>query len=589
MKFIKGKYFICLCFILFILTGCQSDTDEKNVLRPIFQNNYCFNQVKSVDDVYAIYTEFYFDYYPTMRDFLGDISSLGYDNPKKYFNEISKEAEMISKEVNLRAIEALKKFDVEPYSQDYYNKKILIWMCQSELEKIQYSDQHFLLHPFFGPQKSIYRTLASRHEIHSLADAQSFIERIEDSSRYIDDLMKRIEESAEAGYMIQRQTAFELGLDLSDDLKSFDEIKNKFYHSLDQLELSDDEKSTLINDFDVAFESFLISSYKDLIKLNSEIRTQTPFGGGLSEYPDGKAYYQNYIIPKNVSYPITAEEIHQIGLNEVERISEELEKLAHQMGYATTLDAIHQLENIPSYITLEEYKEILIEMHEKLPSLFHQEFIPNEIPEIVQSQSNTYTRGSIDGKRKGLINYSGYIDNYRAKALIIHEGSPGHHLQLSYATEKLDNHVLRKLFGTTCYIEGWALYAEKIAFESGWIETDEEKMGMLLSELFRAARLVVDTGLHYYDWTPAQAEDYLSSTAYFFYPEFEVLRYMYWPGQALSYKMGEIKILELRQLTEEALGDDFCVKDFHRLILEDGSLPLSLLEEKVLHFIKNHK
>lgn len=146
--------------------------------------------------------------------------------------------------------------------------------------------------------------------------------------------------------------------------------------------------------------------------------------------------------------------------------------------------------------------------------------------------------------------------------------------------------LLRKLLRNTSYTEGWALYAEKLSLESGFVTDPAAQVGMLLSELFRAARLVADTGLHYFDWTQQEAIGYLANEAFAYGYDFEVLRYMTWPGQALAYKMGELKILELRQLAMDELGDKFDLKDFHGAVLDDGYLPLEILEMKILAYIE---
>jgi len=225
-------------------------------------------------------------------------------------------------------------------------------------------------------------------------------------------------------------------------------------------------------------------------------------------------------------------------------------------------------------------------MEENLLNYFYEEDLPGSSPTIKTSPGgNFYISPSIDGKRSGVyyLDLGGVHSEYAINTLAFHETVPGHHLEREHELMLNNIPMIRKIASNTAYIEGWALYAEMLADEQGFNPTPEHRIGYLKSELHRAARLVVDTGIHYKKWSREEAIDYLVMEGLLHpgYASSEVTRYTTWPGQACAYKIGQLKIKELRDYVEEKMGSDYDIKEFHHLILGNGSMPLDLLEEHV--------
>lgn len=604
-KLIKYKRAIPILLLISILLlqGCAiknekitSELPESGeALRPIFVKTYSFEQATSLDDVYDVYTEFYFDYNPSNLDFIGDVTAFGYDNPKRFFPEISVEAEQILIDVNTRAIKALESLDLEPNSSDYYDKEVLLWFLRDQLNQQVYAKDRFFAFPNFGRQATVSTVLLDLHEINTYDDAVAYIERVKDAGRYLDDIYNQVELGIESGVMIPKSNAFNLHSELRSEAGTLGRYKDKLNQSLDGLNIDNTQKKQLLSRYDEAEQKYLAPSLAKLVDQSFALFKDSLYDNGLSEYPNGKSFYENYVIPHHVGYEISAEEIHQLGLSEVERITEELKTQFEKMGFDGSIsEGIHFVqqssEQFRGQDAFDEYERVMDEMYAQLPKVFHQKNIPLDNPTVRFFDYNSYLQPSIDGSREGYFNIVNSVHlSYAIVSLAIHEASPGHHLQISNVLNNPDTRLLRKLLRTTSYVEGWALYSEKLALESGFVKSDDVVVGMLLSELFRAGRLVVDTGLHYYDWTQQDAENYLKEVIFMGYPQFEVMRYTTWPGQALAYKMGELKILELRDEAMIALGDKFDIKDFHSAILDDGYLPLMVLEKRVHQYIEANK
>lgn len=601
MKHKKTVALFILIITALLLQSCSlgltesANLNPNNLPRPIYNNTYSFKKADTLDAIYDVYTQFYFDYYPEEMDFIGDVSGYGFENPKLYFPEYSTEAEVILKDVNTRAVKALESVEVEPYSNDFYDKEVLIWYCTDTLNKLNYPTERYFAYQNFGAQSLIPTLLLDMHEISTVNDAEAYIERIKDAGRFLNDIYDQVEIGKSSDVMIPKSSAMNLFSELKSELKGIDKYKEKLIKALDELEIEATQYEALLLSYDDAQENALKPALNKLIEQSTVLFKSSLYSNGLSELPRGKEYYEAHIIPHHLGLDLTAEEIHTIGLNEVKRIKEELAILIQSMGYEGDLK--ESIDDIKQYSkrfhgedAFAEYERIMAEIHKQLPLAFHEGNIPKKNPAIRFYDYNSYFSATVDGNRDAYFNIVDAAHaSYAITALAIHEASPGHHLQISNVLDDPDARLLRKLLGTTSYIEGWALYSEKVALESGFVKSDDVKVGLLLSELFRAGRLVVDTGLHYYDWTKMEAETYLRDEAFFDYPEFEVNRYMTMPGQALAYKMGELKILELRQLAMDSLGSDFDLKEFHAVILDDGFLPLRLLENKVLGYIESNQ
>ncbi len=327
---------------------------------------------------------------------------------------------------------------------------------------------------------------------------------------------------------------------------------------------------------------------------------------GAWALPDGDAYYA-YRVRQSTTENKTPEEIHQIGLDEVKRDEAEMTAIVKKLGFNDIKSFSAALKTNPKMhptskdALLSAYKGYIAQMQPKLPQLFgtlpkaQLEVVP--VPEYIEKDQAAayYNPGSADGKRPGRV----YINTYNfadrslpsVEAVSYHEGIPGHHLQISIAQELTGLPEFRKQEYFTAYTEGWGLYSERLGKDVGFYQDPYSDYGRLEADIWRAIRLVVDTGVHSKHWTRQQMVDFFHDHSSIDETNIqaEVDRYIAWPGQALGYKMGQLKLLELRQKAQTALGPKFDLKGFHDVVLDSGALPMDLLEKQVDAWIASQK
>jgi uncharacterized protein (DUF885 family) len=319
---------------------------------------------------------------------------------------------------------------------------------------------------------------------------------------------------------------------------------------------------------------------------------------GAWALPNGDAYYA-FRIRQSTTLNKTATEIHEIGLDEVKRDEAEMLAIVHKLGFADLKSFSAALKTNPKEhpvskeALLDDYRGYLAQMQPKLPELFGRlpkatlEVVP--MPAFVEKDQAAafYDQGSMDGKRPGRVDVNTYNFADRSlapvEAVSYHEGIPGHHLQISIGQELTGLPEFRKQSYYTAYTEGWALYSERLGKEVGFYQDPYSDYGRLEADIWRAIRLVVDTGVHSQHWTRQQMVDYFHDHTAMDDTNIqaEVDRYIAWPGQALGYKMGQLKILELRDRAKTALGPRFDIKAFHDEVLDSGALPMDVLEQRV--------
>jgi uncharacterized protein (DUF885 family) len=325
----------------------------------------------------------------------------------------------------------------------------------------------------------------------------------------------------------------------------------------------------------------------------------------VTSLPGGKGRYLNDIRSRTTVGKLTPSEIHQIGLREIERIQTAMLAIARQEGFADLASFRESLKTNPKYIPtsadqiVEDFRRYIAQMQSKLPELFG--FIPGSpvtveaMPPFQSANPTHYQTGTPDGKRPGRVVVA--ISNFEQRTLIndeaiaYHEGIPGHHMQQSVALQLTSLPKFRRHGGNSGYIEGWALYAEQLGKEVGFYQDPVSDYGRLSSELFRAVRLVVDTGIHSQGWTRDQVVDFFRKSAAVDEPtiQSETDRYIAWPAQALAYKLGQLKIRELRDRAQKQLGSKFDIRAFHDEMLSGGVLPLDLLDARTDSWIRSQK
>jgi len=327
---------------------------------------------------------------------------------------------------------------------------------------------------------------------------------------------------------------------------------------------------------------------------------------GISAIPDGARYYQ-FLIRRTTTTNLTADQIHQIGLDEVKKDEAEMLAIAKKLGFQdlksfnASLKTNPKLHPASAEALLDAARGYLGPMQAKLPSLFgHLPKTPFEVapvPDFLEKTSAPayYEAGAPDGSRPGRLRIDTYNATtrnlYQVEDLSYHEGLPGHHLQISISRELQDVPQFRKFGGYTAFAEGWGLYAERLGKDVGFYQDPYSDYGRLEGDIWRAIRLVVDTGVHSKHWTRQQMVDFfhdhssIDETSI----QAEVDRYIAWPSQALAYKIGQLKILELRARAQKELGDKFDIRAFHDQVIDSGALPLDVLDERITAWIASQK
>jgi uncharacterized protein (DUF885 family) len=370
--------------------------------------------------------------------------------------------------------------------------------------------------------------------------------------------------------------------------------------------ISAEDQKRLTQAITDAVNTDVLPAYKKFAEfIRTEYAPQGRTTLSITSLAEGQKRYENDIFGRTTTH-MTPDEIHQLGLHEIDRIEAEMTAIAKKTGFADLTAFRSSLKNNPKYIPtsseqiLDDFRHCIAQMQPKLPELFT--LLPKSpvtveaIPEFQAAAATHYMVGTPDGKRPGRVVVAtskfaerSLIDD---EAIAYHEGIPGHHMQLSVQQqlEGLPKFRLHGL-GFNAYTEGWALYAEELGKEVGFYQDPVSDYGRLSSELFRAVRLVVDTGIHAKGWSRDQVVDFMRKSGAVDEPtiQSETDRYIAWPAQALSYKLGQLKIRELRERAQKELGSKFDIRKFHDEILDGGTLPLDMLEARTDKWIAEQK
>jgi len=440
-------------------------------------------------------------------------------------------------------------------------------------------------------------------------DYRNFIRRAEDFSVFIEQAISNMRDGMAQGYTQPRALMVkvlpQLAAHLVDDVES-----SLFYNPLRSLPegLDATEREQLIADYSAMISDTLIPCIRSLHDfIEREYLPAARETAGMNHLPDGDEWYA-YLVERTTTTDLTPDRIHQIGLAEVARIHAEIRDVMEQTGFDGDMQAFFEFtKNDPQFqfesreAMLAAYNSLLEEVDAAADKLFKLkpaaafEIRPVEAYREQSASAGSYQRPAADGSRPGIF----YLNTYDLSArpswgmttLFLHEAIPGHHFQLALQQELQGLPAFRRFGGDTAYVEGWGLYAEALGKEMGVYDDPYQYYGTLTAELWRAIRLVVDTGLHLKGWSREQVLEYMYTNA----PVAEARavseaeRFMAIPSQALAYKIGQLKIQELRARAEAELGAAFAVRDFHALVLGSGSLPLNILEQRVNDWIKSRQ
>ncbi|MDJ0657599.1 MAG: DUF885 domain-containing protein [Xanthomonadales bacterium] len=444
--------------------------------------------------------------------------------------------------------------------------------------------------------------------LNNLQDYQNYLARLSQLPKVMDDYIELMREGIRRG-MTQPAVILE-GRDQSIRAQVVEDAADSVFfrpflgQAYAGIAGSEDQKAELARKAEKLVGDQLVPAYSRLLAfMTGEYRDAARETLGASSLPNGKSYYADQI-RFFTTLDLTAENIHQIGLDEVARIRQEMEQIIRQVEFEGDFAAFLAHLRTDSRFYADTPRQLLMaaayyskKMDGKLPELFNTlprqpygvEPVPADLAPFFTG--GRYVPAPVDSTRPGYywVNTHNLASRplYTLPALTLHEAVPGHHLQIALAQEQGDQPPFRRNDYISAFGEGWGLYAEFLGVEAGIYESPYEHFGRLTYEMWRACRLVVDTGLHAFGWERQQAIDYLASNTALSLHEVttEIDRYISWPGQALSYKLGELKIKALRSRAERALGDVFDLRDFHDVVLSQGSVPLGLLEQAVDRYI----
>jgi uncharacterized protein (DUF885 family) len=499
-------------------------------------------------------------------------------------------------------LEILREYDVSALTREQrVSYRVYEWFLDDLVrgEEFMYYDYPvtFLV---TGVQYQLQQFFTELHPVTTRQDAEDYIACLEQVDTKMEQLIEALQKRKEAG-VISPKFVIQWSLYSINGIAQGRPKYIPFYTVLEEkvkkLDITTEEKETLLQAAEKAIQESVIPGYKNLAQYLEDLESEAPTDDGVWQFPKGEEYY-SYTLRHHTTTDMTAQEIHELGLQELERVHQEMRSIFDQLGYPadeSLSDSFRRVARDSGSVSgsdvAELYQTLIEEAEQNLDSVFDIAPTTNVIV-IAGSEGDYYMPGSLDGSRPGAFyaNVTGRELRYGMPSLAYHEAVPGHHFQIGIAQD-LDLPFFRTDLLFTGYAEGWALYAEHLASELGWYNDDPYgNLGRLQYEAFRAARLVVDTGIHTEGWTFDEAERFMEENAGYKYSdivnvEFEIGRYIAWPGQATAYMVGMLKILELRQKAMDALGDAFDIKEFHRVILGTGSMPLSILEDVVQDYI----
>ncbi|QXP51894.1 DUF885 family protein [Cellulophaga sp. HaHa_2_1] len=491
------------------------------------------------------------------------------------------------------------------------SKDILLWECDRNLERLGFREELLPINQMWTMQLMMGQLAsgASSQPFKTVADYDNWLKRLDAYTTWLATAKTRMEEGIKTGHILPKSLVLKVTPQLKDMTES-DLDKHLFFSPIKNIpeSFSDVDTDRLTEAYSAMISEKIIPAYQNLYDfMNTEYMAAARTTSGIEGIPNGKEYY-DYSIKLYTTTDMSADEIHQLGLSEVARISSEMEKIKKEVGFEGDLkaffDFVRNKKELMPFTSPEQVIENFNKIHERMKPQVDKLFgkqpkTPFEVRRTEAfreaSASAEYNPGSIDGTRPGIF-YTPIPDvtkynMYSDEDLFLHEAIPGHHFQISLTQENDELPKFRKTLWYSAYGEGWALYTESLGKELGLYTDPYQYFGMLGAEMHRAIRLVVDTGLHSKGWTREQAIEY--SLANEAESEAgitsEIERYMANPGQALSYKIGQLKIIELRAKAEKELGDKFDIKEFHNQVLETGCVPLALLENKINNWISNSK
>ncbi len=491
---------------------------------------------------------------------------------------------------------------------------LFVKSLERQIEDDQWWDYGYPFNQMFGAQSRIPTFMKNQHRIDNLDDAKAYIARLQGIKGMMDTILANSNASAEKDIMPPKFVYDHVIRDSGNIIKGapFDDsgkpnlLLSDFMEKIEKLDISQAEKDDLVDQAKTALLESVGPAYTQLIATMKSQQAKASTDDGAWKLPDGNAYYAHRL-KRMTTTDMSAKEIHDLGLSEVARIHGEMRDIMKKVEFKGTLQEFFEfLRTDPQFYYADSdegraaYLADATDMIDTMKARMDDYFLVKpkadlEVRRVEAFREKSagkafYNRPALDGTRPGIYYANLYkitdMPTYQMEALAYHEGIPGHHMQFAL-TQEMDIPKFQRFGSATAHTEGWGLYSEYLPKEMGFYEDPYSDFGRLAMELWRAARLVVDTGLHDKKWTRQEAIDYLMTNTP--NPENDAIkaieRYIVMPGQATAYKIGMIKILELREDAKKRLGDKFDIREYHDVVLGAGPVPLDILEQRVNSWI----
>jgi len=549
---------------------------------------------------------------PQLLSYLGLFESIGVREHNAHLNDVSPSAIQLAVQEQQKNLQMLKRHSVERMTpEQQLSHNIVAWMLEHENKGAEFVYHDYRINQMFGILVDLSMTLMEFHRLELPEDCEHYLSRLAGVPKQFEQTIELLEHQKNLGITPPAFALKKIITIIDHSLPQTIE-ENIFYLNLikkaekieqiDRNKLAERAKDIILNKVYPAYKKLRDYCQQLLDESNNA-------NNGVWALPNGDAYYA-HTLARHTTTDLSADEIHALGLKEVAKIHKQMREIFVREGMNDASKSVGELmQDLAKderfyFPETEEGRKQCIAEFEAIVERSRKELYPlfdikpkaqlkiQAVPKHEEEgqPGAYYAPASIDGSRPGIffanLRSMREMPIYHMETLTIHEAEPGHHFQIALQQE-MQMPLLRKLGNYNVYYEGWALYTEKLAYEQGFYSSSFAQLGHLADELFRAARLVVDTGIHHKRWSREQAIDYMvqvtgmpkSSVAT------EIERYFVYPGQACSYKIGQLKLLELRKRMKDALGDKFDIREFHNVVLKLGAAPLTVLEEVVDEYI----
>jgi len=528
------------------------------------------------------------------------------------FSEARAQEDLEITKANLLKVKAIDIDQLDPQTKVSWD--LMKQNLENQIADFKWRFHNYPLNQMFGIHSQIPSLLINQHEITNIVDAEAYISRLNGILPLFDQVIEGINIRAEKGiiapkfvypYVISDSQNIVKGAPFTEGESST--LLTDFNKKLSALDIDDFEKERLTNEAVAALKGSVKQGYDNLIKAVEIIAAKANTEDGVWKFPDGEAFYNN-ALARTTTTDLTSDQIHQIGLDEVARIHEEMRAIMKKVDFKGDLAAFFEFMRHDPQFYYEESEEgkakylteataLIDTMKTRLDELFiakPKAYLTVKAVEAFREKSAGkafYQRPSMDGTRPGIYYANLYrmsdMPTYQMEALAYHEGIPGHHMQLAISQELKGVPKFRKFGRVTAYTEGWGLYSEFLPKEIGMYSDPYSDFGRLAMELWRACRLVVDTGIHSMKWTREQGIEYYVTNTPNPKPDAVkmVERHVVMASQATAYKIGMLKILELRAKAKTELAGKFDIREFHEVVLKNGPVPLNVLSEYIDQYI----